>query len=774
LKTSRNKESTVIHQAVLHLNLAGTVQGVGFRPFVFALARELGLRGWVGNTSQGVELEVEGDEATLSTFQERIYKDRPSHAFFEIKDAALLPPQGYEDFKIRASRPGEKTALVLPDYATCAECLREIFDPENRRYQYPFTNCTHCGPRFSILTGLPYDRPNTTMKNFIMCADCRREYEDPRDRRFHAQPNACPACGPHLELWDPSGKTLAQRKDALLESAEALRQGKVVAVKGLGGFHLMVDARNSQAVNLLRERKARPDKPFALMFSSIAQIEKYVPLTAAEIGLLNSPPSPIVLVSQKKTTLASQKLSPQVAPRIAWLGVMLPYTPLHHLLMGELGFPIVATSGNRSEEPICTDEREALEHLAGIADFFLVHNRPIARPVDDSLARIIQGEVTLLRRARGYAPLPLSLKKKVRPILAVGGQLKNTTALTVGDKVYLSQHLGDLGTIPAQRAFAEILERFQTFYEIKAPSWAHDLHPDYTSTRFAQKNGKELLPVQHHHAHVVSCMVEHDLDGPVLGVAWDGLGYGSDGGLWGGEFLRATRKNFQRVGHIRTFPLPGGEAAFREPRRVAVGMLYEVFGERAFGFKDNPALRALTFEEKKIFTKMLRQKLNCPRSSSMGRLFDGIAALMGLRQRQSYEAQGAMELESLAETLSETPPYSLELKIKNSTAILDWEPLLHEILRDLESKESPLNISKKFHLALAQGIVSMARNVGEKRVVLTGGCFQNKVLCERAIDGLRLAGFEPYWHRRVPANDGGLALGQAAVAAENQGVESCA
>ncbi len=566
----------------MHIALRGAVQGVGFRPFVFRLASDMKLPGWVLNSPEGVFIEVEGAKDDLDSFLLRLQEEKPPPSFIQSLEFSFLDPAHFNSFEIRSSQlSGAATALVMPDIATCPKCLSEVLDPGDRRYRYPFTNCTHCGPRFTIIDSLPYDRTNTSMKKFEMCPDCRSEYENPNDRRFHAQPNACPVCGPLLEAWDGSGKILSRCNDALLEAVEAIRQGKIVAIKGLGGFHLVADARNDYAVDALRKRKHREAKPFALMYPSIARIKEDCDVAPMELRLLSSSESPIVLLKRIRGR-SPQTVSPAVAPNNPYLGVMLPYTPLHHLLMREVGSPIVATSGNLSDEPICIDEREALVRLSGIADLFLVHNRPIVRHVDDSIVRVILGRELVLRRARGYAPLPLRCKGLVSDILAVGGHLKNTIAMAVGDNVFVSQHIGDLENSEALEAFQNVIHSFRRLYKIDPVRVVSDLHPDYLSTKFARNYGIPLISIQHHYAHVASCMAENELDGRVLGVSWDGTGYGLDGTIWGGEFLLTDERSFTRIASFRKFRLPGGAAAIKEPRRTALGALYEILGPGVF------------------------------------------------------------------------------------------------------------------------------------------------------------------------------------------------
>jgi hydrogenase maturation protein HypF len=695
------------------------VQGVGFRPFVHRLASDLGLAGWVSNDGRGVAIELEGQE--VDSFVERLQSGLPPHASIHTLTVLHLDPVGYRAFEIRESGTSdEKTAVVMPDMATCADCLLEMFDVRDRRFHYPFTNCTNCGPRYSILETLPYDRANTSMRLFEMCCACRAEYERANDRRFHAQPNACPDCGPQLDR-------------PIREICETIRSGAIVAVKGLGGFHLVVDARNDDSIRRLRERKAREEKPFALMFPSLETVEEWCELSPFESRLLKSPEAPIVIARRRID------VSSAIAPGNPYLGVMLPYTPLHHLLMRELGFPVVATSGNLSGEPICADEREATARLDGIADEFLTHNRPIVRPVEDSVVRVISGRPLLLRRARGYAPLPLMLRHEMPRTLATGAHLKNAVAVSVGNQVFLGPHVGDLETTKGVDEFERSTANLIALHEKPIARVTCDAHPDYASSQYAERLSVPRILVQHHLAHILSCMVDNDLNGPVLGVAWDGTGLGTDGTIWGGEFLRVEQSGFTRVAHLRTFRLPGGDRAAREPRRAALGVLYELFGDE---LPDEPLIR------------MLRRDVNAPRTSSAGRLFDAVASITGLRDRCSFEGQAAIELEFAAEASPSGETYPMELK----DGILDWEPLIRSILK------TPSKAAARFHNALADAIVTVARQVCEERVVLSGGCFQNRYLTERTISKLIEAGFRPYWHQRIPPNDGGIAVGQIVAA----------
>jgi hydrogenase maturation protein HypF len=765
----------------LRVRVVGNVQGVGFRPFIFRLATDGKLRGWVNNDAQGVTIEVEGKRADVEKFLLRIEPEKPALARVTGLEPSFLNPVGYKEFEIRESDPtGPATALVLPDVATCRDCLREISDPANRRYRYPFTNCTHCGPRYSIVTALPYDRVNTTMRDFVMCEECRAEYENPLDRRFHAQPIACPTCGPHLELWCDDGAVLATGDNALRLAAEALWRGQIVALKGLGGFQLLVNACDEHAVQRLRRHKHREEKPFALMFPSLDAIGRACEVNPMERRLLKSSEAPIVLLRRLPDSDNSNgtnwykrpdkphfhpdntpPISNAVAPGNPHLGAMLPYTPLHHLLMAELGFPVVATSGNLSDEPICTNEHEAVERLKKIGDVFLVHNRPIARHVDDSVVRVLMGREMVLRRARGYAPLPVALPGATEPTLAVGAHLKNTVALSVNQNVVVSQHIGDLDNKPSYDAFRSVIADLTQLHQVTPSRVVCDLHPDYISTQYAREHGTQIVAVQHHLAHVMACMAENDMAEPVLGVAWDGTGYGLDGTVWGGEFIViAADQTWQRVAHLRTFPLPGGEAAVKEPRRAALGLLYEMMGDVVFQMDQLPSLRAFARSELESVKTMLHRRLRCPLTSSAGRLFDAVASLIDLRQIMRFEGQAAMDLEHAATGSATTDAY----EFRYSNGVLDWEMSVHGILNDLRRGTPAADISARFHNTLSDMIVTVARATGIKNVVLTGGCFQNARLVERTVSRLESIGFQPAWHQRIPPNDGGIALGQIAAA----------
>jgi len=757
----------------IRVEIRGAVQGVGFRPFIFRLARELGLTGWVSNSLAGVLLEAEGPSEELRLFRDKIISDKPVLAFIDNMQLSFFDPLNYTDFEIRPSLDEEqRTAMIMPDIATCPDCLAEVFAPGNRRYLYPFINCTHCGPRYAIIQRLPYDRANTSMSGFTMCASCRQEYENPASRFFHAQPVACPACGPQVTFWDGAGRVMARQRDALNMAVQAFRQGQVVAVKGLGGFHLMVDAEDEEAVQRLRRRKQRDEKPFAVMFPSLDAVSRACRVNAEELRLLESLMAPIVLLERISVSgmPAGGRVALAVAPGNPDVGAMLPFTPLHHILLREMGSPLVATSGNISDEPVCIDETEALARLKNIADCFLVHDRPIVRQVDDSLARVMAGRPLLLRRARGYAPLPVRCGRSGRATLAMGGQQKNTVALTVGDNIFVSQHIGDLDTRAALKTFQKTAGALIDLYQAPVEQVAHDRHPDYISTREAGHRGLPLVPVQHHHAHIVACMVDNDLDEEVLGLAWDGTGYGLDATIWGGEFLISSLTDFIRGGFFRPFPLPGGEIAVKEPWRAAWGALWEAMDGDMTDVRCLPCFRSRSDQELKVLNRMIEKQINTPQVSSVGRLFDAVAALTGVRDGACFEGQAAMALEFAARGFETGERYGYDVKRGGSLPemgpwVADWRPMLKAIVADARAELNLNFISAKFHNTLIAIAVDIARCAGKKKIVLSGGCFQNKRLTEGLILQLRAAGFQPYWHQNIPPNDGGISLGQAVCAA---------
>ena len=736
------------------LEISGTVQGVGFRPFVHRLADDLKLAGWAGNTRSGLIVEMEGTADSCADFLRRLRADAPPHATVRDIAASRLPLQGGNAFLIRESMIGETSATgeIGPDLAPCDACVREIFDPANRRHAYPFTNCTQCGPRYSIVLALPYDRERTTMRGFPMCPACREEYESPTDRRFHAQPNACPDCGPQLEFADVSGRVLATREHALEQTARAIESGRIVALKGIGGFQLLADARSVEAIRTLRARKYRPAKPLALMMPDLGSARAHVEISPIEERLLTSPQAPIVILRR-----AGADLPDLIAPGNPSLGIMLPSSPLHHLLLRRLGFPVVATSGNVSGEPLCTDNDEALHRLRSIADFFLFHDRPIARPVDDSVVRMALGRELMLRFSRGYAPV--NLPGNFAPVLALGGDQKTALAVSGPFGIRCGQHLGDLGSEAAHESLLEQALDLPSLCGLQPRAVACDLHPGYHSTRLAAGLGLPVVPVQHHHAHIAACLAEHDVYDEVLGVAWDGTGYGTDGTIWGGEFLLATRSDFSRIAHLRPFPLPGGERAIRQPRYAALGLLHTA----GIPVMETPLAAAFTAEELSVARTQIERRLNTPLTTSAGRLFDGVAALLDLRLQSEFEGQAAMDVEFAAEMAPSMPhPYSMDCDPGDT---IDWVTMIHEMLEDLRNATPVPVIAARFIATLAEAILLVARAARKPTVVLSGGCFQNVLLLETTVARLLGEGFTPLWPRCLPPNDGGLAVGQSVVAA---------
>ena len=730
----------------LRVVLRGAVQGVGYRPTVYRLAEKLRLAGWVRNSGVGLEIEVEGSPEQLDQFLHTLEAERPRAAVVTTEEVSRIAPVGCAWFEILPSDENvSKTAAVLPDLATCPECLRELLDPADRRFGYAFTNCTLCGPRYTILVDIPYDRPNTTMRSFALCPGCRREYESPHDRRFHAQPNACPTCGPRL--WSVPGQAEGAR--AVAHAAGTLARGEIVALKGVGGFQLLVDARNPVAVMRLRERKHREEKPFALLMPSLAIVRQYCMVSAAEEEMLVSQAAPIVLLRPKEGC----NLSLEVAKSSPYLGVMLPYSPLHHLLMGQCPFPVVATSGNRADEPIAIENDEASERLKDIADVFVLHNRPIARSCDDSVARFSGGRPQILRRARGYAPLPVLTLRDLPPVLAVGGHLKNTVAIALGRQVFLSQHIGDLDAVESRQAFERAIEDLCRLYRFKPEFVACDLHPDYASTQWALASGLPMVKVQHHHAHVAACAAENGIETNYLGVAWDGAGLGLDRTIWGGEFFVASQNGFERIAHVRQFRLPGGEAAIRDCSRSAASLIWESCAAGTSERVVDASIRA-----------MLERGINAPLSSSMGRLFDAVACLTGVADRNRFEGQAAMCLERAIGDIRTTESY----KIESQNGIGDWAPLIEALLLDMQAGLSVDLIAAKFHNALVNWIVSVAQTADVRNVVLSGGVFQNAYLTARTRVLLEEHGFRIFTHHQVPPNDGGISLGQAVLAGQSE------
>jgi len=747
------------------ITIRGAVQGVGFRPFIFRLASELNLKGYVHNSSKGVFIEAEGELNKLKEFIIRIDKEKPSISIIQSFEYSFLDPVGYEEFIIqRSEKEDEITALILPDIATCEDCLRELFDPDDRRYLYPFINCTNCGPRFTIIESLPYDRPNTSMKNFKMCPECESEYNNPLDRRFHAQPIAFPVCGPQIKLWDSTGEIVSEKQKAIDQTCELVQSGKILAIKGLGGFHLVVDATNEQAVFSLRKKKHREEKPFALMFPDIEMIKQFCSVSELEERLLKSLESPIVLLRKKENSqlkLSELKISDLVAPDNPYLGVMLPYTPLHHILMRKLNKPIVATSGNLSEEPICIDEYEALKRLKGIADYFLVHNRPILRHCDDSIVRIVKEREFIIRRARGYAPLPYLIdyeNESDKQIIAVGGHLKNTISLKKNNQVFISQHIGDLSTAESFNAFTKTINDFKSLYEFNKITFVGDLHPDYLSTTFLKQQNLNYHLVQHHLSHIAACKLENQFKGEALGVSWDGTGFGLDGKIWGSEFFFIDDESFSHLGQFKKFHLPSGEKAIREPKRTLAGVLFEIFNEKIV--ENEILLSKFAQSELKLIVDMINKKINSPECVSAGRLFDAVSSLIGITDHSNFEGQAAMKLEfAIKENVNDF--YEFEL-IKNDKIIIDWTKIILGLIDDLRKGKDKGALSAKFHNTLVEVIVEFAKQFSFKKILLSGGCFQNIYLLNRTIDRLREEGFQPYWHQRIPTNDGGISFGQIA------------
>jgi hydrogenase maturation protein HypF len=757
-----------------HISVHGIVQGVGFRPFVYRLATDLNLKGWVCNTSEDVRIEIEGEREAIEQFCLELRMKAPPLA--SIQDIAITyhHPVSYKDFEIRGSLATKgKYQLVSPDIATCQACLSELLDPNDRRYRYPFINCTNCGPRFTIIDDMPYDRPKTTMRYFQMCPQCQAEYDNPLDRRFHAQPNACPECGPRVELIDNQGNALPC-PDAVASAGQLLRAGKIIAIKGLGGFLLACDASNGTAVKTLRQRKRRSSKPFAIMVTNIDEAKKQCYISQEEEKLLTSPQSPIVLMKWKE----SSSVSREVAPNLQYLGAMLPYTPLHHILLRDTQLPLVMTSGNLSEEPIAKDNDEALSRLSGIADSYLVHNRNIYSRYDDSVAIVEKGTSQLIRRARSYAPYPIHLQFRAKQVLGCGAEVKNTFCLTRDNYAFLSQHIGDMENMETLEHFADTISLYKRLFHIEPVIIAHDLHPDYLATKYAQElgnHGIKLIPVQHHHAHIVSCMADNGVQSSVIGVVFDGTGLGSDGRIWGGEFLVADYRNFQRVGHLEYLPLPGGDAATRKPYRIAIAYILSLLGEGALS-QGLPAMEDIGRGEIEIIRRQIERGLNSPLTSSMGRLFDAISALIGVRGEIDYEGQAAVELEMTAYKAGPEPNkgtnyeegYPYHIVQSEGIRIVKLGDLLSAVVEELHQDVSKARISVNFHNTIAQMTNQMCQLInsetGINEVALSGGVFQNRLLLNKTVSLLEKDGFQVFTHKQVPCNDGGISLGQAVIA----------
>jgi hydrogenase maturation protein HypF len=775
--------------AAARIEVSGVVQGVGFRPFVYSLARERGLAGWVNNTSQGVTIVVEGDPATVDAFADDVWRLAPPMAVVEAVSSKRVDVEGFTGFGIRESESRGDLTLVSPDIATCPACLAELRDPADRRHGYAFTNCTNCGPRFTIVESLPYDRPATSMKAFLMCAECAAEYGDPSDRRFHAQPNACHVCGPRLYLngagtapalaWSPEeamtplpGRDRAgeatRSANVLSAAASLLLDGRVLAIKGLGGFHLACDATSEDAVATLRQRKRRWGKPLAIMLPDLEATRRLCHVDEQEAALLTGAKRPIVLLRLLDTATDASALAPSVAPGLAELGVVLPYTPLHHLLMDAVGGrPLVMTSGNLSDEPIAIDNAEALERLTVVADAFLLHDREILQRYDDSVVRVVAERTEPVRRSRGYAPFPcrLPFSSDVH-ILAAGPEQKNTFCLARENYAFVSQHIGDMENAETLEAYERTISLYEDMFRIRPEIVAYDLHPEYLSTKFALSLGLPSIGVQHHHAHIAGVAAEHGIADPVVGIAYDGTGFGTDGTIWGGEVLLADWAGFERFAHLRPVPMPGGAAAVRRPARMASGLLLGM--DR--GLFDHPGARnlqtLLTKGEHSTICAMVDRRLNSPLTSSMGRLFDAIAALTGVRADALYEGQAAIELEALADP-AERGSYHFELT-GDAPVVIDPEPVVRAVLDDLAASVPVPAISARFHNAVIAATVEVAAracaSAGVRHVACSGGVFMNRLVLAGVIAGVESAGLVPLIHRDLPVNDGGISYGQAVVA----------
>ncbi len=770
------------------ITVKGIVQGVGFRPFVYGLAKSHSLRGAVRNNPKGVDIDVEGELKSLRKFVDELKQNAPPLARIEEVAVQTAAPEGYAEFIIKDTETNtDKDLMVAVDSAVCEDCLQELFDENDRRFRYPFINCTNCGPRFTIIKDVPYDRELTTMKAFPMCPECLQEYHDPDSRRFHAQPNACAACGPRVVLRDSSGG-LIDKESPIKKAAELLSENNIIAVKGLGGYHLACNALSKEAVSSLRERKVREDKPFAVMVKDASQAGLYCQISNDERLLLESPARPIVLLRKKVSLLAEE-----TAPGNAFLGMMLPYTPLHYLLFEQVDFPLVMTSGNLSDEPIAFEDKDAFLRLGEIAEYFLTHNRVISHRCDDSVTRVYRKNEYPTRRSRGYAPAPIKISESHIPVLAVGGEQKNTFCLTRGSYAFVSHHIGDLENLETLMAFEKEIKLYKRLFNIEPEIVAYDFHPEYLSTKYAfELKGIPQTGVQHHHAHTVSCMAEHSLKGRVIGVCFDGTGFGPDGSIWGGEFLLASLKDFKRIGHLRYVPMPGGARAVKEPWRMAAGYLHSRFGSSWRQVSGISFLKEKNGMLLDTLGDMMDKWLNCPPTSSMGRLFDAAAALLGIRQEVNYEGQAAVEMEQLAvqylyhrkhmksnehiKSIQHMEKgirgYRFALEEKLNTWEIDTRHLIDDIIRELSGGIPLGEIAYRFHLTITEMVISTcrtARNVyGENRVTLSGGVFQNMLLLDMVHRGLEENGFEVFIHRIVPANDGGISLGQAVIASERR------
>ena len=745
--------------------IKGIVQGVGFRPFIHKLVQNYNLSGWVLNSNQGVEMDIEGETRELNNFISNIKKKLPPLARIEKIEVNQLPLIGYKRFYIKKSIVKEEDGFVLvsPDISICKDFLQELFDPHNRRFRYPFINCTNCGPRFTIIKDIPYDREKTTMSTFKMCPQCQSEYENIEDRRYHAQPNACADCGPQLSLYQ--NKKRLENIDPIKEAVKLLKKGKIGAIKGLGGFHLACDASNNEVVARLRRLKNRETKPFALMSPDLGKINQYCEVKKKEEELLINQARPVVLLRKKKNNL----ISPLIAPNNNCLGVMLPYTPLHYLLLKDNFIALVMTSGNITDQPIIGDNQEVLEKLDRIADFFLLYDRDVFNRCDDSVLKIMNSDKVFFRRSRGYVPHPIILDFKLKEVLALGGELKNTISFSKENYVFLSQYLGDLKGVETLNFLKESMMSFKKMFRINPEIIACDLHPDYLSTQYAEEikveKGLKVVRVQHHHAHIVSCMAENNIKEKVIGVAYDGTGYGDDSNIWGGEFLLCDLKEYLRVGHLKYYPLPGGDKAIMEPWRMAYSYLYSIFGSKAKTL-DIDFNRRMGYDKLSIIEKMIDKNINSPLTSSCGRLFDAVSSLIGIRDEISYEGQAATELESFcASGIKEK--YKFRIHKEGEEFIIDPQEIFIDIIKDLKGGIDKRVMAAKFHNTIAEFTLYLCgkirKSAGINKVALSGGVFQNRYLTEKIISLLKKDDFQVYIQRKVPPNDGGISLGQAVV-----------
>ncbi|MEK6528674.1 MAG: carbamoyltransferase HypF [Nitrospirota bacterium] len=741
----------------LKIKITGLVQGVGFRPFVFRLAKELGLKGYVLNDTQGVLTEVEGAKDKLDEFLIRVDREKPAISKIFSLQHSFFEEAGYKDFEIsKSNEQGDKKVSILPDIAVCDECIKDISTPSDRRFHYPFTNCTNCGPRFTIINTLPYDRKNTSMKDFKMCPDCEKEYNLPSDRRFHAQPDACPLCGPAVSLYDSKGEFICEKDKAIEKVIDLINQGRIIALKGIGGYHLVCDATNKEAVDRLRKRKLREEKPMAVMFPDLNAIKAEAHINSLEERALNSIEKPIVIVKKRDRTIIADSVSPDNST----VGAFLPYAPLHHVILQKLKKPIIATSANMTDEPIVKDEKDAFMRLENIADYILSHNREIIRRCDDSVVRISAGRQVPVRRSRGFAPVPLTLPFRLKkPVLGLGSYMNNTIAVGIDDRVFISQHIGDLDTPLAIEFYEETINDFLRLFGVKPEVVVSDMHPGYYSTKFGERHFKDkLLKVQHHFAHILSCMAENNMpeNSEVIGFAFDGTGYGTDKTIWGSEVLIASYKGFKRVFHLRPYRLPGGDKAVKEPRRTAISLLYETFGDKAM----DTGLISIPEKEQMFFLDMIKKGINSPFTTSMGRLFDGISSIIGLKHTTSYHAQAAIALEQTALKSGETGSYPFIVE----DDIIDYRPLIEKIAGDLKSGVPKETIAKKFHNTIVEIVIHVSEILRKetyiKTVALSGGVFQNSILLENTFNRLKEDGFIPLIHQLVPPNDGGISLGQ--------------